>query len=72
MRTQLNVTLLKAVLQTHELVASMEKQESREHFDSHGMDAAMAEVKLRKDLRWKQNQVSACINLFRILPVGML
>ena len=58
MRCRLNVTLLKAVLKMHEVVALVEKQLSYEHTGPHVVDAAMAEVDLRGKLRWKENQVS--------------
>ena len=62
MRCQLNVTLLKAVLQIHEVVALVDQQLPREYAGSQVVDTAMAEVELLENLRWKQNQVAALIN----------
>ena len=62
MRCQLNVTLLKAVLQIHEVVALVDQQLPHERTGSQVVDAAMAEVELLENLRWKQNQVAALIN----------
>ena len=58
MQFQLDVVLLKAVLQVHEKVLSREKTFSRDH-------ASTAEVNLRKeimqDLKWKERKVWAFI-----------
>ncbi len=64
MQGQLNVTLLKAILQVHELVALAEGPLSREHTRPRTMNVATAEVKLRKNLNWKQNEVPARIDTF--------
>ena len=63
MRSQLSATLLKAVLQVHKIVATIDQHLSREFIAAHGMDALVEEVKLRKDFRWKQNQVSVFVNV---------
>ena len=64
MQFQLDVVLLKAVLQVHEEVLSREKTLSRDH-------AAMAEVNLRneimQDLKWNERKVWAFI-----INLGML
>ena len=52
------MTLLKAVLKLHKVVALVEKQLPYEHTGPQLVDAAMAEVDLRGKLRWKENQVS--------------
>ena len=63
MRCQLNVTLLKAVLQIHEAVAVM-------HDFSCGnsvpdiMEVAVKELNLREELRWKPNQVTPLFAAF--------
>ena len=59
MRSQLNVILLKAVLQAHEMVTTTEQHVSSEWINAQKMDAVVEEVKLQKVLQWKQNQVSA-------------
>ena len=63
MQSQLNVTLLKAVLQAHEIVTTMEQHVSREWIHARKMNAVVEEVKLQNVLQWKQNQVLACFNV---------
>ena len=63
MRSQLSGTLLEVVLQVHEIVATMDQHLSREFIAAHGMDAVVEEVKLRTDMKWKQNQVSVFVNV---------
>ena len=62
MRCQLNVILLKAVLQIHEVVALVDQQLPHKHTGSRVVDTALAEVELLENLRWKQNEVAALIN----------
>ena len=66
MRCQLNVTLLKAVLQIHQAVAVMDDF-SRENSVSDIMDAAVKELDLQKELRWKANQVTSLFAAFYAL-----
>ena len=66
MRCQLNVTLLKAVLQIHEMVALLEERFARGHADSQVMATALAEANVLENLRWKQNQVIALIAAFDV------
>ena len=69
MRSQLSATLLKAVLQVHEIVATMDQHLSRDLIAAHGMDAVVEELKLRTDLKWKQKQVSVFINVIDLTLV---
>ena len=64
MRSQLNVTLLKAILQVHNLVTLTEEQLSCQNADSQIMDAALTEVESKKEFKWKQNQVPNSIDTF--------
>ena len=59
MRCQLNVTLLKAVLQIDQVVALMDDQLSRENSGPKMMRFAVAELEVEEEIRWKQNQVTA-------------
>ena len=61
MRCKLNVTLLKAVLQIHQLVAVMDDQLSRGNSDPKIMDFGVAELAVEEEIRWKQNQVTAMV-----------
>ena len=61
MRCQLNVTLLKAVLQIHAVVTLMEERLARGHVGSQVMAIALTEADVLENLRWKQNQVVALI-----------
>ena len=67
MRCQLNVTLLKAVLQIHEAVAVMDDV-SRRNSVSDIMEVAVKELDLQEELRWKPNQV---ILLFVVLYASL-
>ena len=63
MRCQLNVTLLKAVLQIHQAVAVIEESSCGRSV-SNIMEVAMKELELQEELRWKQNQVTALVDAF--------
>ena len=60
----MNVTLLKAILQVHNLVTLTEEQLSCPNADSQIMDAALTEVESKKEFKWKQNQVPNSIDTF--------
>lgn len=62
MNADLNVTLLKAMLQVHELVMLTEDELLRAKNGSHTANPMTTELKFRKDLIWKQKQVPACID----------
>jgi len=66
MRCQLNVTLLKAVLQIHEAVAVMDDF-SCENSVSDIMEVAIKELNLQEELRWKPNQVTSLFAAFYVL-----
>ena len=63
MRCQLNVTLLKAVLQIHLVVAVMDEFSCGKSV-SNIMEVAVEELDLQEELRWKQNQVTALLAVF--------
>ena len=67
MQCQLNVTLLKAVLQIHEAVAVMDDF-SCENSVSDIMEVAVKELDLQEELRWKPNQVTS---LFVVLYASL-
>ena len=58
MQSQLSAILLKAMLEVHEIVATMHEHLSPEFIAAYEMNAVVEEVKLQKDLQWKQNEVS--------------
>ena len=64
MRCQLNVTLLKAVLQIHQAVTLLDDHISRENSGSNTLNTAMEELALQEKLLWKRNQVTALIAAF--------
>ena len=64
MRCQLNVTLLKAVLQIHQIVALMDDQLSRGNSEPKMMDFAVPELEVEEEIRWKENQVTALVAAF--------
>ena len=64
MRHRLNVTLLKAVLQIHQVVALMDDQRSRGNSAPNMMDFAVAELEVEEEIRWKRNQVTALVAAF--------
>ena len=64
MRCQLNVTLLKAVLQIHQAVALLDDHISRANNGSNTLNTAIEELALQEKLLWKRNQVIALIAAF--------
>ena len=63
MRCQLNVTLLKAVLQIHQTVAVMNEFLCGNSV-SDIMEVAVKELNLQEELRWKPNQVTSSFVVF--------
>ena len=58
-RSQLNVILLKGVLQVDGLLDSVEPEHLSEHISSPATDVAIEMVNLQNDLQWKEKEVDA-------------